>query len=453
SPGSSTWLCQAMATADHLRAALEADDRECLLRQCGQLDVNLTLTSNGYEATVTHHVAFKPYGLDCLKRLVDKLGAACLTTEVDDGGDLPLHVAALRQDEKSMEFIRNSAGPECFELTGQFNRTIVHMAAQNEHSSSALMWLVKQIGPDCLSVLDSDGNTPVHLAAWKQDEASMRFIKEQLGTDCFVQRGEMQRTAVHMSALNVASNSAFKWLVCECGPGSLTEKDTESNTPVHLAALRQGEDSMQFINAQLGSQVFLIEGNNGGTSVNFAAENCISKSALAWCARELDPKCLLVKDSFGRMPIHLAALHQDEHSMQLLVSSLGRDCLTLPGEMQRTAVHYAALNSSSSSALRWIVGQLGPDCLKLTDSEGSMALHLAAQVQGVDSLSLILDSLGADAFKLEGLNGLRMAHYAAANSQKQELLAWIASEIGPDSLHEPDALGRTATELAAEDDE
>ncbi|PAA78667.1 hypothetical protein BOX15_Mlig024273g1, partial [Macrostomum lignano] len=441
-------LTQAMATADQLRAALDADDCDRLLQLCGQLDTNLTVRTASYEGPVVHQVARRPYGLDCLKLLVRKFGTACLSKSRDEHGFLAVHLAAQYQSAASMEFIYSCLGPACLKLRGYHGRTMVHTAALNPHSNSALKWLVQKAGPNCLRVEASGGSTPAHLSAMIQGCDSLQFIKEQLGSGCFKQRCEFGRTVVHEAAMNLSSNSAFRWLVSECGSDSLMETDKQGCTPVHLAAFRQGSDSMQFIKEQLGPDVFMLKGLSEDTSVHCAARNVISNSAFDWCVKELGADCLLAKNAFGETPVHQAAQHQDEKSMQLAVSSLGPKCLTVASDKQRTAAHFAAINCRSSSALRWIVGQLGPDCLQLRDTDGSLALHLAARHQDVDSLRLIKETLGIAAFGLTNRSGQTVAHYAAANSKKQQLMDWLLSEVGPQCLVLPDSNGRTAAEMA-----
>ncbi|PAA69186.1 hypothetical protein BOX15_Mlig013365g1, partial [Macrostomum lignano] len=269
---------QAMATAEQLSAALDADDREQLLRLCRRVGSNLTVKTEQFEESLAHHLAWKPYGLDCLKVLVERLGPSCLTQARDQYGDAPLHWVAIFQGENSMKFIHSRIGAECFELKGRCNSSIAFFAAANKRSKSILKWIARKKGPGFLSAVDSNGDSPVHMTAGCQGSDSMQFFKSLFGPDCFFQKGSVGRTAIHCAAANESSNSALKWLVSECGSDCLMEKDDQGSTPIHLAALEQGEDSMQFIKEQLGSLVFMLKGLNGETSVHKAARNAISNS-------------------------------------------------------------------------------------------------------------------------------------------------------------------------------
>uniref|UniRef100_A0A1I8J379 ANK_REP_REGION domain-containing protein n=1 Tax=Macrostomum lignano TaxID=282301 RepID=A0A1I8J379_9PLAT len=220
-----------MAAADQLRAALEANDCERLLKLCRQLDSNLTVSSGKFkdpphtrEMSVTHHVASKPYGLDCLEVLIDRFGAACLTCR-DEFNYTPVHWAAMEQSQETLQLIHVNLSSDCFYEKGRFGRSVFHCAAVNEHSNKALEWLIGELGSDSLMEKDDNGSTVVHLAAQCQSSDSMDFIKSKLGSDCFRQRGWLGRTAVHCAACNKVSNSSLKWLIDELGSDSLMKED------------------------------------------------------------------------------------------------------------------------------------------------------------------------------------------------------------------------------------
>ncbi|PAA72967.1 hypothetical protein BOX15_Mlig026384g1, partial [Macrostomum lignano] len=440
---------QAMATAEQLGAALDANDREQLLRLCRRVGSNLTVkTNDGFEESLAHHLAWKPYGLDCLKVLVERLGPSCLTQARNQYGDAPLHWVAIFQDENSMEFIHSRIGAECFELKGRYNRSIAFIAAENKRSNSILKWIARKKGPGFLTAVDSSGDSPVHTAALRQGSDSMQFFKSLFGPDCFFQKGDLGRTAIHRAALNKSSNSALKWLVSECGSDSLKEKDDEGNTPIHLAALEQGEDSMQFFKSLFGPDCFFQKGSVGRTAIHCAAGNESSNSALKWLVSKCGSDSLLEKDDQGNTPIHWAALFQGSDSMQFIKEQLGSLVFMLKNLGGETSVHYAARNESSNSAFAWCIKDLGTKCLLVKDSSQSLPIHLAAQYQGVDSLRLIKETLGVAAFRLTGHRGQTVAHYAAANSEKQQLMAWLVTEVGPRCLVVVDQRGKTAADLA-----
>jgi ankyrin repeat protein len=180
----------------------------------------------------------------------------------------------------------------------------------------------------------------------------MELMKRELGVSCFHQRGEFERTAIHAAATNTVSNDALKWLVRECGKECLTVKDGNGNTAVHLAAWKQSADSLQFVAAEIGSQVFWAQGLNNWTVTHQAAQNGSSSSALHWCVSNLGPTCLLHRDSSGRTPVHQAAQHQHVDSLSLIAQSLGVSAFDLRDFKGRTVEDFAALNSQSVQMLQ-----------------------------------------------------------------------------------------------------
>uniref|UniRef100_A0A1I8GGM3 ANK_REP_REGION domain-containing protein n=1 Tax=Macrostomum lignano TaxID=282301 RepID=A0A1I8GGM3_9PLAT len=256
------------------------------------------------------------------------------------------------------------------------------------------------------------------------------------------QQGRFKRTPVHQAATNRTSKEALRWLINECGSEALKVTDEHGNTAVHLASCKQDEDSLKLIKDCLGCLVFMVRGRHGFTTVHYAAMNVNGDASLLWFVKELGSSCLLEKGTaLDQTPLHLAAQHQGERPIDVARRSLGLSCVMQADRRRRTVVHYAAMNRRSTAALRQIVAQLGPECLKQKDADGSMCLHLAAQYQGLESMALIWDCLGATAFKLEGQNSRTMVHYAAENDQKKELISWIVRKLGHQCLLISDSEG------------
>uniref|UniRef100_A0A1I8HPR2 Protein kinase domain-containing protein n=1 Tax=Macrostomum lignano TaxID=282301 RepID=A0A1I8HPR2_9PLAT len=62
-----------------------------------------------------------------------------------------------------------------------------------------------------------------------------------------------------------SDNSNLKWLVEELGSDCLTVPDKDGDTAVHLAAKHQPVDSLQFIFDQIGAEMFSLKNNKGKT--------------------------------------------------------------------------------------------------------------------------------------------------------------------------------------------
>ncbi|PAA82001.1 hypothetical protein BOX15_Mlig032503g1, partial [Macrostomum lignano] len=339
---------------DAVRAALSNADADKLLPLCRKLESNVVIIINGHEQSVAHHVAALLNGIRCVEALIKKLGPGCLTC-INKSYNTHVHLAALYQEQDWMKVIHRALGSDCFHQPGQFQRTAIHWAAENKLSNSSLKWLVKKLGTACLSVRDEHGNTPVHLAALCQGEDSMQFFKSVLGSDCFHQPGQFQRSAIHWAATNGVNNATWKWLVSDCGSDCLTVKDEHENTPIHLAAWRQGEESIKICAAQLGFECFHQEGQHGRTAVHFAAMNELYNSSLEVLISICGPKCLSVKDSYGTTPAHLAAQYKDLDSLRLVVKSLGDSVFELVDNEGKTVADYAENNAEHRHRmLQWI---------------------------------------------------------------------------------------------------
>uniref|UniRef100_A0A1I8F2E4 ANK_REP_REGION domain-containing protein n=1 Tax=Macrostomum lignano TaxID=282301 RepID=A0A1I8F2E4_9PLAT len=384
-------------------AALAANDLDSLLELCRQLDTNHTVSVNQLEQSIAHHVACLPDSLSCMEALIKKLGTKCLTC-TNEKMNTPVHCA-----------------PGC-------------------------LWLVNEFETDCLSVRDQQGSTPVHLAAWKQGADSMQFFKSVLGSDCFHQPGFLQRTAIHQAATNEATNSCLKWLVNECGTDCLSVRDQLRKHSVHLAALFQGADSMQFFKSVLGSDCFHQPGYLQQTAIQKAARNEATNSCLKWLVNdvlvnECGTDCLSVRDQQGDTPVHLAAEFQGADSMQFFKSVLGSDCFHQPGYLQRTAIHGAAFNEATNSCLKWLVNECGTDCLSVRDQQGNTPVHLAAWKQGADSMQFFKSVLGSDCFHQPGFLQRTAIHKAARNEATNSCLKWLVNECGTDCLSVRDQQG------------
>ncbi|PAA77199.1 hypothetical protein BOX15_Mlig004931g3, partial [Macrostomum lignano] len=402
--------------------------------------------------TPAHSAAQNRRSNSALRWLVRHCGSGCLA-DTDEFGFTAVHLAAWHQGVNSMELLRDVlGGTACFLQQGRCGRTAVHCAAVNPNGNSTLKWLIKECGRACLEIEDSYGDTVLHLAARHQPGTeAMRLAQRELGTAgsfaCFRRRGRWKRTVVHSAATNPKDNLALKWLARQSGRDCLAAVDKFGNSPVHLAAWKQGTDSMELMTRSLGPDCFLQQDQWDRTAVHWAAMNRGGNSVLRWLVAQLGPDCLKQPNSFGNTPVHLAAWKQGADSMELMKNELGSECFSWLGQCGRSVVHKAALNQASCEALKWLVEQLGSDRLREKDNQGNSAAHLAAWKQGEESLSFIVDKIGTKMFKERGNFDWTAAHMAAQNSGSA--LAWCINELGPDCLKAKDLRGRTPAHLAA----
>ncbi|PAA70845.1 hypothetical protein BOX15_Mlig002601g1, partial [Macrostomum lignano] len=442
-----------------LRKALEARDDGQLQQLIPLLRTNCQMTVGGYsyfvnrERTqpIAHHVVCKVRNLQCLKLLIEKFGPDCLTCR-NDWAEIVVHLAAKHQDASWIQLVRDALSEDCFKEKTKSGKTVTHYAAMNEVNNSSLLWLVKQLGRHCLTIPDNDGDTAVHTVAEYQGVGSMELIKRELGTDCFKDlAGYRNRTVFHSAATNIGTNAVLEWLVKKFGSECLKIPDEDGNTAVLLASASQGVESMRMIKGELGSECFLQKGGNRNrTAVHCAATNNVNSETLKWLVKECGPESLTVQDRFGDTPVHLVAQYQDTDLMELIKKELGSRCFHLKNRDKQSAIHFAAMNPTSSLSLAWIVKECGSDCLTVADERGHTAIHLAAEHQGVDSMNLIQRVLGSGCFPdIKGFRSRTAFHYAALNSSCATL-EWLVDELGQDCLIVPDSDGNTAVHLAAQ---
>ncbi|PAA60035.1 hypothetical protein BOX15_Mlig007464g2 [Macrostomum lignano] len=243
--------------------------------------------------------------------------------------------------------------PICQEMKSNFILTIDrfeqsvahHIACLPKNCLCCLEALTSRLGPDCLTCLNKLNNTPVHLAALYQDESWMRFAHQLVGSDCFYQTGNNGRNAFHNAALNEVTNSVLKWLVEQCGVDCLSVRDQFGNTPIHLAALKQDEDSLHLFQTILGCDCFSQSNSSNQNAVHFAAMNVRQSSSLKMLVSLLGSSCLLTKDSNDATPVHLAAQYQDVDSLRFIFNSLDCSAFNLVDVSGKTLADYAQENT------------------------------------------------------------------------------------------------------------
>ncbi|PAA58540.1 hypothetical protein BOX15_Mlig034366g1 [Macrostomum lignano] len=403
--------------------------------------------------TVAHCAARNRHTSSSLEWLLNNLGPGCLD-DIDASGNSPVHLASQHQTAESMQIIKQKMGnnTECFKQKGFRNRTALHCAAMNRQGPSAFNWLVEELEAACLSEKDEDQYTAMHIAAERQRDEVLQLIKAKTNNaKCFKTRGFNRMTVVHSAAKNEFGSSSLEWLVNELGHQVLTDTDGDGNTVVHIAAAFQTADCMRFIKEKMtGVECFTETGMKFSTVVHYAALNKISNSALHWLVDELGQKCLEVKDQEGNTVIHNAAGSQNAETMEFIKRKMNGVSCFKQGE-RMTPVHCAAFNTSTFSALTWLVKELGPECLLNKDYQGDTVIHIAAYYQSAECMQFIKDTLGGmKHFRLKGRFRNSITNSAAQNKTGDSALKWLVNELGTEYLKSQDVEGNTPIHDAAE---
>uniref|UniRef100_A0A1I8GBD8 ANK_REP_REGION domain-containing protein n=1 Tax=Macrostomum lignano TaxID=282301 RepID=A0A1I8GBD8_9PLAT len=136
--------------------------------------------------------------------------------------------------------------------------------------------------------------------------------------------------------------------------------DSDGDSVTHLAAKSQTAETMEFLKQLLQSieadwNPFEARDSRQKTVMHRAAENLTDHgSTFQWLIFELEADCLTDRDADNDTVIHTAAQFQMAESMQFIKEKMnGVECFKLRGRRNKTAVHCAAFNAVSSSALEW----------------------------------------------------------------------------------------------------
>ncbi|MEE4247282.1 MAG: hypothetical protein V2I33_17865 [Kangiellaceae bacterium] len=409
-------------------------------------------------------------GLPILRLLVEKWGRQCLKDKRDDG-DTPVHLIFAEHSKKSLQFVKDTLGREFWQMRGGNGETVAHRSVTFDKQQT-FEWLLENADAGFLTVTDDDGNMPVHLYAENAPNAAlMPLIKEKLGSQYSQMTGSDGRTVAHFAAENQRSDAILQWIVHDLEASglvtqSLTHKDVTDITPLHLAAQFQSVHSMEIMKEKLGFQFAHLKSVTNETPLHFAARNCKDDSVFRWMVESLENAenaLLLMQNSQNETPVHLCAQFQTEDTMEFVWNRLGDKCLTVKGQWNMQAVHYAAMDprmhsyfiQADNSTLKWIVSKAGVSCLKVKDDLNRTAVHLCAEFQDEDSLEFIRQKLGPEYLQMKGQFNRTAAHIAACNEIVEFLcfysaLKWIVQNEDEKCLTVKDDFGNTPVHYAAQ---
>ncbi|PAA90912.1 hypothetical protein BOX15_Mlig023275g1 [Macrostomum lignano] len=414
------------------------------------------------------HLAFWKQDASAVKALVDKLGFDCLSLQGENGrtavhyatlnernhgpllwllenqqsdmfcnadgnGDTAIHLAFWKQCGKTINELVSSLGIDCLKQRGERGRTAAHYAALNERSSSALLWIIETQDQSILLTPDAQGDCAFHQAFWKQDAHVAIALIEKLGRGCLkLPGGKYKRTAAHYAALNERSASALLYLIENHESHLFHAVDAEETTPLHWAFRNQTAEVVARLVSKAGWGRLRSQIDNKQTAAHFAALNERSPSAFYWLLDTLEPEIFLTSIERTSTAMHYAFKVQTVDTVQRLVGILGTDCLALKGFKGRTAVHYAALNERSPSAILWLIDNLDMHAFTVPDNNGDTPVHFAFLKQNDKVAELLLEKLGLECLSLPGGKYRRtIAHYAADNERSPAALLWLVANHDP----------------------
>ncbi|KAM6483360.1 ankyrin repeat-containing domain protein [Trichoderma sp. SZMC 28011] len=211
--------------------------------------------------------------------------------------------------------------------------------------------------------------SPLHAAA-SMSRRSMDFIKPENDTD--KRYCEMVK------------------VILDSDPSTVNIKAGYYGSPLN-AALVGG--ALSIIDTIMGySPDLSIRSGSYETALHAAARNGdveVIKRIMNQGSSTLSPATV---DAGGRLPIHIAAISDHDHLIDILTKSStdesDRPVLTTPDSQGRHSLHFAAGNGSSNFARKML--SINPGAISDADSDGWTPLHWACRHNSVDMVKLLL---------------------------------------------------------------
>lgn len=128
------------------------------------------------------------------------------------------------------------------------------------------------------------------------------------------------------------------------------------------------------------------------------------------------------KSTFEKMSLHFAALHNDNHTLQDLISEGSDICATdINGA---TALHWAAGNGQTAAAKTILNYEDGFTCLGMQDNEGKTPLHRAAGIKS-DTIFVLLQKAPRKIIDLRDKDGSTALLWATSAGRLEAVKALI----------------------------
>ena len=271
----------------------------------GNLPLHLAL-----QRSKLHHSAV------ALVALLVKKNPTCLEHR-NARGSLPIHVAAAAAGFDAVKFLSNSH-PRGLGETNAAGDLPLHIAARAMTSAETVRWLAERY-PEALKMVDSKGNLPLHIILQQKYYSSHTAGGNGVGdlVKAFVE-GHPQSTQsqnqegdlpVHL-ALRHRSEPTVRYLVDKY-PECVRVKGRTGCLPLHLATWGHSDFARPFF--ELHPAALGIENENGVLPLHTAAFN---NNEIALEFADKYPAGLRHKDKVGNLPIHEAA--RSAKSLQLI---------------------------------------------------------------------------------------------------------------------------------------
>ena len=295
----------------------------------------------------------------------------------DNNNDTPLHVVALRGKEDVVLGLIQEVGCDV-SVRGNNGHTLLHSACIGGNISLVRI-LVSKHKAD-LNATDANSNTALHVAALNGKDKIVLCLVDDLGCDLNV-KGHFKRSLLH-SACKGGNVELVKTLLNKRNTKHyISSRDSQGNTPIHVAAL-QGNKDMVIELIRIFKSCLTSKGASGQSLLhsaciggNVALVNVLVVKHMADCT---------ARDDHNNTPLHVAALSGQHDVAFVLMNEFSCD-INHRGHLNRSLLHSACIGGNVS-LVRTLAKMCGTD---LRDDNNDTPIHVAA-LSGKDSVVMAL---------------------------------------------------------------
>ena len=334
----------------------------------------------------------------------------------DQSGNTPLHTACVYGQLDIVQLLTREIGCDP-NGTNSESLSCLHLAAQHGHLP-LVRYLIEEVGSD-VTLGDEHGRSPTYLAAGVGHLDILKYlIGEVKANPHFSTNREWITsefiTASGRSLVHTASREGHfhvvRYLVEQhgCDP---SHKDDRGFTPLHLAC-QQGH--MKII------AYLITEGNCDPNCTGNDGNTCLH--AASWGSRDLSEvirylvinhRCsLLIKNKFGNLPLHFAALNGNLDVVKCAIEDMKCDP-NCKGEFGRIPLHHA-IEGGHIEVVKYLVNK--HHCDPLCPDENSITpLYMAAANGQLDIFKFFTITKGCNPLCKQA-NNVTPLHLAARNN-------------------------------------
>ncbi|CAD5209581.1 unnamed protein product [Bursaphelenchus xylophilus] len=391
---------------------------EAMLRILWKMNADVKLFD--HEEKTPLHVAAENGRTEIVEALIDKFHAS-INARTKDGSTM-LHVAAQAgHSSTALTFLKRGVPLHMPNKTGALG---IHAAAAAGFNDVVKMLISRGTNADCKT---KDNYTALHVAVQSGQAAVVETLLG-FGADVHVHGGQIGETALHVAAATPGSNTDCAQMLLKSG-AQPNVRQNDNQTPLHIAA-KSGNTAMVKLLLNEGADPTLIS-NNGETPLHVSAKNChceIVKLILSELAKqrskEMVKEYINIRTEEGKTALHNAgeilpgSAHFENEDAKLISTLIDNGGLV---ELQtyndnETPMHLAA-RCGNEAVLLAIVNKIGAGLVQIVQnkkSKNGWSPLLEACAKGHVGVSriLLLHHARIDVFDDYGRTAL---HLAASN--------------------------------------